>query len=536
LCALAQYDAGNARWQAEAPVLAGLLVNESPAAAGRWADQCRLVRSHLVPSIAAAFDGHEQTTGSRVAAAYVLSVLLADDPARIAEFLAIAERDQLGPLLKVAGRQKQQTAAAVETRLSTLPTSPAADGSDEPAAKQQGNLCLALLVCDAESAVWRRLADGRDPRARSYLIHSAAAGPISADRLADLLVASDNADAQYTLLLMLGALEPGDVRGSHATRLRKWLLSNYRENPDSGVHSAIEWLHRVWQRENDLSPIQIDLMREGPRPERHWYHNSLGQCLVIVDGPVTFLMGSPDDEPGHGPNELQHQRTIRRRFAVATTETTRGQMRQSRGQSASDAPDGPAEGITYEAALEFCRWLSRRESIQATPAAINVTSDEEKEEIAIDLRQDDYRVPSEPEWEFACRAGTITARCFGSSATPLESGYAHYSDRQGVAAVGGKMPNRLGLFDVYGNVEEWTIGRLAPYSDGASDDADQMNFREQFVAVRRGGSSSTRPQFFRSALRTPITHTIGVNEPDESVGLRIARTLPPVENLSQKSN
>ena len=143
----------------------------------------------------------------------------------------------------------------------------------------------------------------------------------------------------------------------------------------------------------------------------------------------TFTMGEGDDA---------HEVTLTQPFKMGVHEVTQAQYEQVMGVNPShfkDA-DNPVEEVSWEDAVEFCRKLSE---LPAEKAAGNV-----------------YRLPTEAEWEYACRAGTTTKYSFGDHESDLGD-YAWYGANSGDKAhpVGGKKPNAWGLYDMHGNVFEW---------------------------------------------------------------------------------
>jgi formylglycine-generating enzyme required for sulfatase activity len=147
------------------------------------------------------------------------------------------------------------------------------------------------------------------------------------------------------------------------------------------------------------------------------------------------------------------------------------------------------------------------------------------------LRRTGYRLPTETEWERACRAGTTTSRFFGGDEDLLVH-YAHLvansADR--TARVGQYMPNPWGLFDVYGNVWEWCLDRSQVYPRGAGhpvkeDGEDVLEVDLNWDRILRGGAFNSPARYGRSAQRfrgRPTTH-------DVLIGFRVARTIPPNE-------
>ncbi len=159
--------------------------------------------------------------------------------------------------------------------------------------------------------------------------------------------------------------------------------------------------------------------------------NSIGQKFVLIPA-GSFMMGGPVNELHRSDAESpQHRVTISKPFYMQTTEVTQGQWKGVMGHNPShNRPccDCPVENVSWDAVQEFIRLL-------------NVSEDTGK-----------YRLPTEAEWEYACRAGSTTTWCFGDDEARLGE-YAWYSDNcRETHPVASKKPNAWGLYDMHGNV------------------------------------------------------------------------------------
>jgi len=141
------------------------------------------------------------------------------------------------------------------------------------------------------------------------------------------------------------------------------------------------------------------------------------------------------------------------------------------------------------------------------------------------LSRTGYRLPTEAEWEYACRAGSVTSWYYGSSEELLRR-HAWYRNNaeDRTWPVGQKKPNGFGLFDMHGNINDWCQSSYAAYKPGpagkAIDDKEYDN--SSFILVLRGGSFGGAPVDVRSADRLVFAPANRVY----NVGLRVARTLP----------
>jgi formylglycine-generating enzyme required for sulfatase activity len=247
-----------------------------------------------------------------------------------------------------------------------------------------------------------------------------------------------------------------------------------------------------------------------PTPRASEMFRDCSTCPEMVVVPAgSFQMGSPSGEYDREPNEgPQHRVSVRRAFAVGKYEVTNSQWnacisgggcRHRPNDASSDRGNRPVIHVSWDDAQEYVRWLSRETGHE-------------------------YRLLSEAEWEYAARAGTQTARNWGSDIGQKNANCAGCGSRwdaKQTAPVGSFAPNSYGLYDMLGNVWEWVQDC---YYDSYSDAPDhsiawQDNHSSYCQRAMRGGSWNDYPWLVRSAAR-------GWNSPvDRSglVGFRVAR-------------
>jgi formylglycine-generating enzyme required for sulfatase activity len=263
---------------------------------------------------------------------------------------------------------------------------------------------------------------------------------------------------------------------------------------------------------------------------------------MVLIPPGTFTMGSPTNEPGHGDGERAHLVTLSRAFCLAPHEVTQAEWLATMDweETYFDGDDLPVEEVSWFDCLEFC---NRRSFAAGLDPAYRITGAVHGGVHIIDATvvwtrdAGGYRLPTEAEWEYACRAGSTTAFTNG----PIEDflcGANAYLDASGWScgtaqgsshAVGGKTSNALGLYDVHGNVWEWCWDRLAPYSDGPSTDPSGPTEGES--RVFRGGSWHSNATECRSATRAgDIPGYIEFNR-----GLRLCRNAESARNCVVRS-
>ena len=224
--------------------------------------------------------------------------------------------------------------------------------------------------------------------------------------------------------------------------------------------------------------------------------NMIGMTLVLIP-PGEFLMGSPEDEDDRDDGEVQHRVRITQPFYMGVTEVTQGQWHAVMGTrpwaGANDileGPDYPATHVSLEDAMEFCRKLSALPEGEQSAGRI-------------------YRLPTEAEWEYACRGGTTGAYSFGTDSSQLNE-YAWYEENARNAGeayahmVGTKKSNGFGLHDMHGNVWELCNDWYGDYPNSAVTDPSGPSSGS--YRVIRGGSWVNGATSCRAAFRGRNTH------------------------------
>ena len=245
-------------------------------------------------------------------------------------------------------------------------------------------------------------------------------------------------------------------------------------------------------------------------------------------------IGSPDDEPERiAGREKLHQRFVGRTFAISSKEVTQTQFEKliGAGRVISNDPsedlDSPRSALWFEAA-RYCNLLSKAEGIPENQWCY-VPKRGQKFEQGMELAPDyltrtGYRLPTEAEWEFACRSGTSTARYYGwSEALLARYGWYYDSSSDHLWPVGRLKPNDFGLFDMLGNVHEWCQDQFWDHPPQADKDTEgPLVVSDDAQRVVRGGGFTTRAKSLRSARRDPLPPTTWAVK----LGFRVARTLP----------
>ena len=272
-------------------------------------------------------------------------------------------------------------------------------------------------------------------------------------------------------------------------------MVSYRELKDYVYRNTSEYVwskfdqaqtpnfHAKWEQPNfDITKV---LRRNPPKD----FTNSIGMKFKLIPA-GEFMMGSPEDEEKRTIDEKQHRVRITKPFYLGVYEVTQEQFERIMGNNPSDheGSTNPVEQVIWAEAAEFCKKLSAREGRT-------------------------YRLPTEAQWEYACRAGTTTPFNFGSVLNGKRANcvgiYPYGTETKGPwpthpTSVGSYAANAWGLYDMHGNVSEWCSDwyDIDYYAEAPTDDptgpTDPM---PNPYHVIRGGSWLTYPEDCRSAKR-----------------------------------
>ena len=601
--ALAAYDPQGEKWARLSELVVQDLTRENPFFLGPWSEAYRPVKNVLLGALAEVFrDQRPERAAERTVATNLLADYGADQPHFLADLLMDANEKQFAVIYPKVQAQAERSLPVLTAEIDQqLPADlPSSDERREKLGKRQANAAVALLRLNQPEKVWPVLKHSPDPRARSYLIHRLFPLGADAGAISRRLDEEPDITIRRALLLSLGESDDKGLPPDERQELLPRVQEMYQAAPDAGLHAAAEWLLRTWKQDDWLKQVNEEwatkrVKGEGwwvegknpngpgtshPSPSTHhpspgWYVNAQGQTMVVIPGPVEFLMGSPTTEADRagGPQdkmEQQHPTRIERSFAIASKEVTVAQFlafrkTHSYNKVFSPGDDDPINMVSWYDAAAYCNWLSGQEGLPeeewcylpvgylapvprgasaaalgASPLGIGslaalgtLTSRrhglfEEGMRCAPNyLQRTGYRLPTEAEWEYACRAGAVTSRFYGETEELLVKygWYTTNSRDKGMLPSGSLKPNDLGLFDMYGNALEWCQDVLYLYRIDTVLDAEDINVqvRDKTGRVLRGGSFVYQASLVRSALRDWNVQSFRVDD----AGLRPARTLTP---------
>ncbi len=484
--------------------------------------------------------------------------------ARPAALILDAEPDDFDWLLKVLESNREQAIGS----LSNAANDPDALFNDEPSMKgmfsenRRERALLALARLGQTDRLWPTLRRAAEPDLRTLVSRDMGRYGIDPALLIGRLHIEPDAGTRAALVLALGSYDWRRLDPVERQETRSLLLNWYVDDPDPGVHGTISWLLRTrWEATEMIRETDRRLVSKDPDPakKRDWFVNGQGQAFAIVRGPKRFRMGSSTPaKPGEVRGDASHEREIPRSFAIATTEVTVAQYLEFveahrplftkipiYNTRVSPERDSPIHGVQWFQAILYCRWLSEREKIPEDQMCFPPVRDlaQSLAQGKLELRSGrldltGYRLPSEAEWEFACRAGTTSPWFFGATTSRLLSEYALFLGNSGVSSpdevesqgrtepIGRLKPNDLGLFDVYGNVREWCLDALMPYPTAGGTVTDTTFLSPEkagnWMRAVRGGSFADPLALTTSSHR----NFVDADHQDLSLGFRVARTVP----------
>lgn len=520
------------RWQQQFKFLADQLVLEiksNPGSFDSWVEALQPIRKNLFNPLRETFLGNNQIDRSE--AANILGVFARDEPQILTELVLSADPDQYGklsPRLKALGRPAQDSLTAVFN--SPLPT----DGKIEArilARKRTAYAAVALLEFDQLEpivSVFSSL-DDRDlvSHAEDRLSRLAA----HPETLHKLLNRSETR-IRASILRSLSGMKWEQIVPE---RLHEPLLTAvtrlFREDPNGGVHSAAELTLSSWSQGDQVRSWKKDSAPRDPAGERGWYVTKSGETMIVFRGPIVTTTGSPVDELAHEGDEAQRKRIINRDFAIASKEVTHADFLmltpgfRHKENAAIPTPLCAASSMSWHRAAEYCNALSTREGIPENELCYEIDPQGFAKPFPDHLQRAGYRLPTEVEWEFSCRAGTPTAFYWGNDPLLAERyAWTITNSQSQNHPVGQLVPNNFGLHDMLGNVMEWTgnvFDELKPVLREL-DVEDPEVFDRDNQRITRGGSAIMSAARLRIANRTPGKAYTGVSL---HLGFRVARTL-----------
>jgi formylglycine-generating enzyme required for sulfatase activity len=560
--ALADYDATSPRWEPVAATVAQTLVGTNPFVLGPWLPALKPVWGTLNAPLESVFQDPAMSESERSQAASILADFAAGEPARLARLLTVATPQQYGAIYPVLESRPTPTVIDDLARVAAAPPPPQLGSVERvPFGQRRANAAVTLLRLGERDKVLPVFEWTDDPEALTQFVFRCRDRGVEVEALLDCLERVGKAPpdrypryARYALLLALGEFALADVPESRRESLLNQLAAWYRHDPSSGVHGATGWLLRHWGQVDVAR--QVDETAVPYSPDREWFTLAITVTPTANAGAemanagavfepakpatspalppsrtfyYTFVVfpagestiGSVIDELGRLKDESRHSVTLTRPFVLLDREITMAELMAYHPRYAAfmrqyDAtPEVVGFGVSWYDAVGFCRWLGKQSGLPETDQAYADPATVDKEEYPrepdpaaswaprewpLDLGRRGFRLPTEAEWELACRAGARTTYGFGSDESLLGR-FGWYAENSGKH---GHPPRELrpslrGVFDLHGNVFEWTHDWYGEYVIEAA--TDPSGPKGGSTRVLRGGGWGGDAAVCRTANR-----------------------------------
>jgi eukaryotic-like serine/threonine-protein kinase len=492
-----------------------------------WLVAMHPARACLISALEQLFRDVNLSDSARSSAASVLARFAADDPDILTGLLLDADERQFGVIFDALSGFRATIAPRLTELVKSSPSPAATREERSNFARRQANAAIAGVRLGSIDPLWPLLEASEEPGLRAFLIDRLAPLRCPPAILIDRLTREPKSSVRAALLLSLRQYSREQCSPDERAGLVPHVLGLYRDDSDPAVHSAAGSLLKTWGCREQLRSTDQGLASTRPIGPRRWYIAHDGTTMVLLDGKQNYVIGTAEELPGRKDTDKQRNVDVGP-FEIATTEVTVGQYRLflehdpsvlSHYPAESLAnPDWPQTFVTWYEAAYYCNWRSQQEGIPEEEWCYEPRADNEYlpgMKIKANYQSKiGYRLPTEAEWEYACRAGTVTRFLFGDS-HELMGRYACYSSVSAVP-VGSFLPNAFGLFDTHGNVFEWC--QDAPETAvGASEIVEKKVER-----CNRGGSFFSRP--IRAWSATRYMDVPGIRY--DANGFRLVRSRP----------
>ncbi len=517
------------------PQIADKLLVQNKLFLVEWAEVFWSVKDKLHPLLVSRIKNPEIESSQRDFATGLCCEFFRGDSAQLFDLMEVSDsRNARVILAKMIPLKEEVLQLAKSIRASKLET---AGFASNLKFQDRMGIAAAIQISLGVEAGFSVFAFSSDPTSKSKCQLMLGQLNVSPAMFVEKIKSTADISSKSAMFVALGDLDLGSIDLEIKSKWQSEFLGLYQNSPDAGLHGALDWLLRKRWSMGKECDLVCESLKSKTVPGNKWLVNSMGQTFVILDGPIKFQIGSPLDEPLRYEAERIHERAIARSIVVAQKEVTLNDflllMPQQRYiEKYSKTPDSAMICISWYDSAHYCNLLTEKEF--GASECVYLPNDQGlyQEGMRIvdnPLKKKGYRMPTEAEFEFFHRAGSLAMFNHGSDVR-LTDRYSFYvaNSKDQVWPVGSLRPNEFGLFDTGGNVFEWCLESYDPYPDlnGANEDAFMGSQNKKIMSsISRGMRSGC---FYNqiSSLRSADRNGAKPDDRSNSRGLRLVRSLP----------
>ena len=512
-------------WQPISEDIAGQVVRESMEDIEPWSDLLIPLGESIRPRLSAIVLDSKQPSSERLFAATLLGRLVSDDPRLLSNLLLDADIDIYQVLLRALKNQTDEVELVQVLQQAAEDRN--AGKNDVPnmsPARRRAIWAITMLHLSVQQPLLELFETKDDPTARSYAIELMAPARVPVEWIVRSIDSAASPAQTSACLLALGQYDARNIGRQQETL--KTICHVVASSRDAGVVGAGDWLGR---KLNLMGVIEAATRSTSfAENDNAVWHNSLGQTFVVIP-PMAMSLGSPENEEEHEIDEQLRFARLDYAFSIARTETTVEQIRKFRADFPindrySPLPQSPANNVSFFAAAAFCRWLSEIEGLDESQMCFPpIDKIGPGMRLPDDyLRRTGYRLPTESEWEIACRSGSAVSWSFGIESRLIGNyGNCLPESNNRSSVVGTLKPNAFGLFDMHGNVAEWCVNTYDVESKLRELTPGALTIDSKRLRLVRGGTFGDIPLSTRSSRLNALTPATEY----ATLGLRLVRTI-----------
>lgn len=506
----------------------------------------------LLDELYRAFSDPSLPSEVRGAATAALAAWSGERPQLLATAISQADAEQFAvllPAVKAADVGLTVTCALREI----VRAQPATDADEQQRpelGRSRAGAAIALMRIDASDALADLFTPADDPETTTQFIAGVRARGVAPSKLVECLANADDEATKVALILALGEFDRAQFPAPTGDSLVRQITDWFQNSRSSAIHGACGWLLRAWGFEDQVHAFDRTPHAADPSPDREWFTVQASptaapglDMTMIVFPAGEFWMGSPPGERDRQNHEARHRVRLTRPFAMCDRLVARGLftrfLTETRGDAAARAylesvaelsPSDmhPAVAVNWYDSVLLCRWLtaalgmSESDQCYADPATLTLDAHGYpiNRQWPFHPERKGYRLPTEAEWEYACRAGTVTTFSFGSDPS-LACGYGWFQGNSSGNLHQSALlkPTGRGLVSMHGNSGEWCHDWLGFIPGGQG--VDPIGADDGPCRSVRSGSYLSSVAMSRSACRSGLPPEFAA----PFSGMRLVRTL-----------